>query len=293
MANIEYERGYGGDGPARRGLTPAVRWGAVVAGVAVGIAVQLALTLLGVASGLSSLDIGSDPASLGRGALIWAGVSMLVASLVGGYVAARMTGLKRKADGVLHGVVTWSVTTMLFATLASSATGSMLGTMFSTINPQRAASSVISGQAEASAQRMADAIRTQTGVNVSPENLRMLEQYVANGQRDQAVQYMISNMRVEQGRAAAIVDQAMIASGKPAEASPRGQAQANQAIDRAGMAAWTVFGAVALSLVLGIIGGLLGSLGARRTTWSESGGPVAMSSAPASAARNPAGRDIA
>jgi hypothetical protein len=297
MATIEYERGYG-DGPARRGLTPAVRWGAVVAGVAVGIAVQLALTLLGVASGLSSLDIaGGNGASIGRGALIWAGISMLIASLVGGYVAARMTGLKRKADGVLHGVVTWSVTTMLFATLASSATGSMLGTMFSTINPQRAASSVISGQAAASAGRMAEAIRSQTGVNVSPENLRMLEQYVANGQRDQAVQYMISNMGVEQGRAAAIVDQALIVSGKPAQASPQGQAQANQALDRAGMAAWTVFGAVALSLVLGILGGLLGSLGARRTTWSESGGPVAVSSAgPASATpnpANPAGRDIA
>jgi hypothetical protein len=140
---------------------------------------------------------------------------------------------------------------------------------------------------------MADAIRTQTGVNVTPENLRTLEQYVANGQRDQAVQYMVSNMGVEQGRAAAIVDQALIVSGKPSAASTRGRAQANQALDRAGMAAWTVFGAVALSLVLGIIGGLLGSLGARRTTWSGSGAPVAVSSAgPVSPTRDAAGRDI-
>lgn len=292
MASIEYERGFGGDGPARRGLSPAIRWGAVAAGVAVGIAVQLALTLLGVATGLSSADVTTTSgASLGKGALIWAGVSMLIASLVGGYVAARMTGLKRKADGVLHGVVTWSVTTMLFATLATSATGSMLGTMFSTINPQRAASSVISGNAAASAQRMADAIRNQTGVNVSEENLRMLQQYVAAGQRDQAVQYMISNMGVDQRRAATVVDQAMIASGQPGQASQRGQVQANQTLDRAGAAAWTVFGAVALSLVLGIVGGLLGSLGARRTTWSDGGGPVTVTSAARPPARDAVARN--
>lgn len=279
MANMEIERGYGGDGPARRGLAPAIRWGAVAAGVAVGIAVQLALTLLGVATGLSAADVDSDGASLGRGALIWAGISMLIAALVGGYVAARMTGLKRKADGVLHGVVTWSVTTMLFATLASSATGSMLGTMFSTVNSQRTASSVLSGNAAASAQRMADALRTQTGVNVTPENLRMLQQYLAAGQRDQAVQYMVSSMGVDQARAANIVDQALIVSGKPGQASPQGQQQAQQLLGRAGAAAWTVFGAVALSLVLGILGGLLGSLGARRTTWSGSGGQVALATA--------------
>jgi hypothetical protein len=209
---------------------------------------------------------------------MWAGVSMLIAALVGGYVAARMTGLKRKADGILHGVVTWSVTTMLFATLASSATGTMLGTMFSTINPQRAASTVMSGNAPAAANRMAEAIRSQTGVNVSQENLRMLQQYVAAGQRDQAVQYMVSSMGVDQGKAATVVDQALIVSGKPAQASSEAQARANQAVDRAGAAAWTVFGAVALSLVLGILGGLLGSLGSRRTTWSESAGPVAVAS---------------
>ena len=276
MASVELDRL---DQAGRRGLAPAIRWGAVVAGVAVGIAVQLALTLLGVATGLSSTDVSStEPAAVGRGALIWAGVSMLLAALVGGYVAARMTGLKRKADGILHGVVSWSVTTLLFATLATSATGNMLGTMFSAINPQRMANSAMVGNAQAAAGRMADAIRAQTGVNVSPENLRMLQQYVAGGQRDQAVQYMVSSMQVDQGKAATIVDQALIVSGRPQQASPGGQSQANQALGRAGMAAWTVFGAVALSLVLGIIGGLLGSLGSRRTTWNETVTPVAHAS---------------
>ncbi|MDB5797587.1 MAG: hypothetical protein JWP36_1489 [Paucimonas sp.] len=278
MASVHLERAYGDSDPARRPLIPAIRWGAVIAGVIVGIAVQLALTLLGVATGLSASDVATDTGTVGRGAMIWAGVSMLIAAFVGGYVAARMTGLKRKADGILHGVVAWSVTTLLFATLATTATGTMLGTMFSTINPGRVVSSVTSGNASAAANKMADAIRTQTGTNVTPDNIRTLQQYIAGGQRDQAVQYMVSSMGLDQGKAATIVDQALIVSGSPRQASPRGQAQANQALERAGLAAWSVFGAVALSLVLGIIGGLLGSLGSRRTTWTDEGMPLGTAS---------------
>lgn len=287
---------YAEDPLSRRPVIPAIRWGAVIAGVAVGISVQLALTLLGIATGLSASDVSSTEASaLGQGAMVWAGVSMLIAAFVGGYVAARMTGLKRKADGVLHGVVTWSVTTLLFATLATSATGTMLGTMFSAVNPGRVVSSVTSGNATAAASRMAESIRQQTGVNVSEENIRTLQQHIAAGRRDAAVQYMVSSMGMDQGKAATIVDQALIVSGSPRQASPRAQAQANQTLDRAGLAAWTVFGAVALSLVLGIIGGLLGSLGSRRTTWNDNGGaPLAVGSTarPANTvARDPLARD--
>lgn len=279
MATVHLEPAYGEPASTRRPLTPAIRWGAVLAGVAVGISVQLALTLLGVATGLSATDVATTEGStLGRGALMWAGVSMLIAALAGGYVAARMSGLKRKADGVLHGVVAWSVTTLLFAALATTATGNMLGTMFSSINPGAVASAVTSGNTGAALGRMTELIRSQTGVAVTPEITRTLQQYIAAGQRDQAVQYMVSSMGVDQSQAATIVDQTLIVSGSPAQASPRGQGQANQALDRAGLAAWTVFGAVALSLVLGVIGGLLGSLGARRTTWSDDLGPLAMAS---------------
>ncbi|MDO9218089.1 MAG: hypothetical protein Q7U14_12520 [Lacisediminimonas sp.] len=290
MASVQIEPAYGDQALARRPLIAAIRWEAVLAGVVVGISVQLALSLLGVATGLSATDVSTmEGAALGRGALMWAGVSMLIAALTGGYVAARMSGLKRKADGVLHGVVSWSVTTLLFATLATTATGNMLGTMFSSIDPGAVVSRVASGDAGAAAGRMADLIRSQSGVNVTADNLRILQQAIAAGQRDQAVQYMVSAMGIEPGRAATIVDQGLIVSGSPGQASSRGQAQANQALDRAGLAAWTVFGAVALSLVLAIIGGLLGSLGSRRTTWNDEIGPLAMASTarPASTTTRP------
>lgn len=251
----------GQSGSPRRAIVPAIRWGAVLAGVAVGISTQLVLTLLGIASGLSAANVvqGEMP---GTGALIWAGVSMLIAAFVGAYVAARMTGLKRKADGILHGVVSWAVTTLLFAALATSSGGAMLSGVFSVMNS--AALLTVNAQGGG----IQGLLQSRLGNNASPENLKTLAGYISQGQRDQAVQYMTSAMGVESGRAATLVDQALILSGSPERAAPEARAAANRVAEAAGNAAWVVFFAVALSLVLGIAGGALGAVGARRTTWT-------------------------
>ena len=76
-------------------------------------------------------------------------------------------------------------------------------------------------------------------------------------------------MGVQRDRAGTVVDQALIFSGSPEQASPQGRAAADRAINSASRVAWSVFAAVALSLALSIIGGALGAMGARRTTWNE------------------------
>ncbi len=250
----------------RRPLFPAIRWGAVLAGVAVGISVQLVLTLLGIASGLSMTSVQQGEAP-GTGAMIWAGISMLLAALIGGYVAGRMSGLKRKIDGILHGVVSWAVTTLLFVVLATSAGGSLLSGLFSSLG-QGATTMAQSG---ASPGGMAAMLNRQLGINVTPESMRTLQSHIAAGRRDQAIDYMSSSMGVQRDRAATVVDQALIMSGSPEQASPQGRAAADRAIRGASTAAWVVFAAVALSLVLSFVGGLLGAMGARRTTWNEAG----------------------
>ena len=244
----------------RRPLFPAVRWGAVLAGVAVGISVQLVLTLLGIASGLSlsSVSAVGGPA---LGALVWAGLSMLIAAVMGTYVAGRMCGLKRKTDGLLHGAVTWAVTTLLFVFLATSASGSLLSGLFSSLGP---------GNAAAPGASMTSMINRQMGTNMSAESLSVLQEHISAGRRDQAIDYMSSNMGVQRDRAAGIVDQALILSGSPEQASPAGREVANRAIQRAGTAAWIAFGAVTLAFALSLLGGVLGAVGAQRTTWTES-----------------------
>jgi len=243
----------------RRPLFPVIRWGAVLAGVAVGVSVQLVLTLLGIASGLSLSSISSveGPAT---GALVWAGLSMLIAALIGTYVAGRMSGLKRKTDGVLHGVVTWAVTTLLFIFLATSAGGSLLSGLFSSLSP---------GTTGAQGGSITNMINRQMGTNMSAESLRTLQEHISAGHRDQAIDYMSSEIGLQRDRAAAIVDQALILSGSPEQASPAGREAANRAIQSAGTAAWIAFGAVTLAFALSLLGGALGAMGARRITWTE------------------------
>lgn len=273
MATIHLDTGAGYSGGTlvtqenimRRPLFSAIRWGAVLAGVAVGISVQLLLTLLGIASGLSltSVQTGEAP---GTGALVWAGLSMLLSALIGAYVAGRMSGLKRKTDGVLHGAVSWAVVTVLFVVLASSAGGSLLSGLFSGVS-QGAAS--VAQSSAGGAGGVTAMLNRQLGTNISPEAMRTLQGHIAAGRRDQAIDYMSSSMGVQRDRAATVVDQALILSGSPEQASPAGRAAADRAIKGASTVAWAVFGAVTLSLVLSLIGGALGAMGARRTTWGE------------------------
>ncbi|HWF59431.1 MAG TPA: hypothetical protein VN666_03880 [Nitrospira sp.] len=88
-----------------------VRWGAVFAGWAVGLATQLVLTLLGLAIGAWSIDLQeAEPAGgvpIGTG--IWTGISMLISAFVGGYITARMSGSPLRSDGLYHGVIIWGV----------------------------------------------------------------------------------------------------------------------------------------------------------------------------------------
>lgn len=247
----------------RRPLLPAIRWGAVLAGVAVGISVQLVLSLLGIASGLSLTSVSAGEAP-GIGALIWAGASMLISALVGSYVAGRMSGLKRKIDGILHGVVSWAVTTLLFVLLATSAGGTLLSTMFSSVG--QGANSMV----QSSSGGLGGALSRQLGINMSPQALQTLQDHIAGGRRDQAVDYLARNSGIQRDRAGMAVDQALILSGSPEQASQQGRAAADRAIRRASTVAWSVFATVALSLALSFIGGALGAMGARRTTWGDS-----------------------
>lgn len=247
---------------AARPVFSAVRWGAVLAGVAVGLSIQLLLTLLGVASGLSMASVaGSDVGS--SGPLIWAAVSMLISAFVGGYVAARMSGLKRRADGVLHGAVSWAVTTLLFAVLATSIGGALVGTVFSSMT-QVAQAQAQAAEGEGPLAVFMDEQFGQMGSAV----LERLQQYLQQGERAEAVQLLTSAAGMEPQRAEEVVDQALILTGSPEAASAESRREAETALQDAGTAAWVVFGAVALGLLLGIAGGSLGVAGARRVNWS-------------------------
>src|SRR5262245_30625562 len=68
----------------------ALRWNAVFAGMAVGIAVHLLVSMLGGAAGLALSGAspgGGQPAAVPVPAGVWSAGSLVVAAMAGGYVA--------------------------------------------------------------------------------------------------------------------------------------------------------------------------------------------------------------
>jgi hypothetical protein len=109
-----------------------VRWSAVLAGMAVGIAVHLVLNLGGVGLGLALNERG-NASGIPLAAGAWNALSMLAGGLVGGYVAARASALRRIADGMLHGTVAWGATTLVFAVIALTTASGLAGGLFSAV----------------------------------------------------------------------------------------------------------------------------------------------------------------
>ena len=246
----------------RAGLFTTICWSAVLAGVAIAVSVQLVLMMLGVASGvaLTNLVIGE---TLGYGALMWTSVSMLIAAFVGAYVAGRMSSLRRKIDGVLHGVISWAVTILLALVLATTTGGSLISGLVS---------NVIQGGivVAPSGANVASLLNRQLGPNMESASLRVLQEYILSGRRDQAIDYLNSTMNVQRERAVGIVDQALILSGSPQQASSEGRAAEARAIKNFHTASWTSFVAMLLAVVLSCLGGALGTLGSQRTIWNVS-----------------------
>jgi hypothetical protein len=251
------------EGVTRRILVPTLRWGAILAGVAAGLSTQLLLAMLGLASGLSLANV-SEGVTPGSGTLLWSILSLLIAALVGSYVAGRVSGLSRKVDGMLHGVVTWSVSTLLFIMMATSVGGTLLSGIFYDIGQGSAAIN----QAPSSIG-FVGMLNRQIGSNLNPQDFRILQEDILNGKRDAAISFLTSRSGLKTDRAVNIVDQALILSGQSQLASSEVRANAERSIKAVSLVAWSVFLATALSLIASIFGGLIGATTATRITWED------------------------
>lgn len=102
-----------------------VSWGAVFAGLLMGTAVQIILTMLGVAIGLGAADDSAKGASIGTG--IWAVIAALLAAFLGGRVAGMTARAREKGDGAFHGLLAWALSTIIAIWLISAGAGKLLG----------------------------------------------------------------------------------------------------------------------------------------------------------------------
>lgn len=267
-----------------------ISWGAVLAGAVIAIAIHLILSLLGVGIGLSTVDpgAGGTPAAsnLGIGAGIWWVLSNLVALVIGGYIAAHLSGVRGRGDGIIHGVLTWAVTLLVTIWLLTSAVGGLIGGAFNIVGSTLSAAG--QGVAEAVPQvaeatgfspdqiqeRAEGLLRPDTPANINdPETAR--RELVA------ALTTMTtgSDQEVRQAREQAITivsQQAQIspqqAEQRIAELQTQIEQTAGQASETATEAADTTANAVSSAAIWGFIafllgagaGALGGSMGARQ-----------------------------
>ena len=155
-----------------------ISWAAVVGGVVLVVVLQLLFSLLGAGVGLNTVNTnaGSTPmaSTLGIGAGIWWILTSCLAIGVGGFVAAWFAGVEMRFDGVLHGLVTWGIATILTIWLLSSAIGSVVGGGFSALGSVASATGSSVGDAAKPLAQAAgvspDMIQQQAQAYLQPTN---------------------------------------------------------------------------------------------------------------------------
>ena len=213
-----------------------IRWGAIFGGLAVGLAASILLMLLGTAAGLSLLEmnVGKAGSKVPLAASIWNVISMALAAFVGGYVAARGSGLKRTSDGFLHAAVAWGMTLVLAVFMASSVTG----TTFNAILPSLQGRAVQEG-----AQLMGS---------------------LDGGDRQAAAVSLELNLGISSEQAHQLIDQALALSGRESEVGESGRAAARETLRTAAVISLWLTASTFLSLAAALGGGASGIRNARR-----------------------------
>lgn len=136
------------DAPHTSPVTPAedvrtvllnrISWGAVLAGVVVALVTQLLLNMLGIGIGVATLNpvSGDNPApqTFSIAAGIWYALSGIIAAFAGGYMAGRLSGKPIESTAGWHGLTAWAMTTLVIFYLLTTAVGSLIGGVFSTVS---------------------------------------------------------------------------------------------------------------------------------------------------------------
>ena len=100
---------------------------AVFAGSIIALALQSLFNLLGLGSGLFAFTPDAEALkSLGSATIIWLIITSIVSMFGGSWVAAKSSAVYKKSTGMLYGLVTWGVATVLTLLLISTSLGLLI-----------------------------------------------------------------------------------------------------------------------------------------------------------------------
>lgn len=108
-----------------------VRWGPIISGLVIAISMQLVLSALGAAVGLSAGAGGSNAGDVGTGLGIWAVISVLISLFLGGYTTARACGPMNRSTALLNGGILWATTLAISSWLLASGVSGAFGVIAS------------------------------------------------------------------------------------------------------------------------------------------------------------------
>ncbi|MEG4458960.1 hypothetical protein [Microcoleus sp. N9_A1] len=125
-----------------------VRWGPILAGIAIALGTQLILSALAMAIGLSAGATGADAGSVGFGVVIWSIISLLISLFLGGWVMAQSCGPMTTKTAILNAAILWGTTLALSSWLLASGISGAVGAV------------------AANAGEIANQVQQQGGVNI-------------------------------------------------------------------------------------------------------------------------------
>lgn len=102
-----------------------VRWGPIWAGVVVAIATMILLSVLGTAIGATAFDAGDE--TVQTGALVWGGITALIAFFLGGFTAGRTAAVAGPMAGAFNGAMVWALALVLAMLLSALGAGAAVG----------------------------------------------------------------------------------------------------------------------------------------------------------------------
>jgi hypothetical protein len=238
-----------------------VSWGGIFGGVLVAVGLLLLLTALGVAVGVSAAQPGETEAStLGTGAGIWAGLSLLVALFVGGMVATRIGAISDGATGFFEGALVWVVSILLMVYFASSGVSMLAGGAFQMVG---GAAQAIGGAVQGQGVDVSGSVDQMAARLKDPKTAQQIASMT--GMQESEVQATLSEtaQRVENNRdnptqAAAEAKNGMAQLMQKAKSSGALEQKAEEIKPQATKAAWITFGALLLSLLAAVLGAMSG-----------------------------------
>lgn len=206
-------------------------WGAIFAGLVMATALQITLTVLGAAIGLTALEGKDSGKAFGIGAGIWALLVPLVTLFVGGMTAGRLATTRDGKESFIHGALVWALSLLLATWLIGTGASRLIG---GTLN--------LAGNIGSSAVGAAGEIASRPGLDVSDV------QGAASRARSEAAERGITEQAVRE---------------RAAQARQRAGEAADTAQGVAAGSAWLVLLALALSLGAAVLGARRG-MSARR-----------------------------